>query len=103
MSLMELIRCGGKSTARAGCSGATEAALELLEREPMLAQEVRATDGAMPLHMSLIHGSDDVLVLRLLQLHPEAARHPDKNSNRPINIAMQNERSNVVVSKLLAA
>ena len=100
---MELIRCGGKATARPGSAGATEAALQLLERLPTLAEEVRETDGAMPLHMSLIHGSDDVLVLRLLELHPGAARHPDKNSNRPINIAMQNERSNLVVSKLLAA
>lgn len=103
MSLMELIRCGGTATARAGSVGATEAALSLLERIPDLAQEVRHTDGAMPLHMSLIHGSDDALVLRLLELHPAAARHPDKGNNRPINLAMQNERSNVVVSKLLAA
>ena len=101
MSLSELIKCGDRSKPSPS-GGATAAALALLEREPELAKQMLA-DGSLPLHLSLVQDSEDALVLKLLDLHPEAARHPDKNSNRPINIAMAHGRGTLVVSRLLAA
>ena len=106
MSLVDLIKCGEPSATwgqRRSRTPATEAALQLLEREPELAQEARDLDDALPLHMAFIYGSADELVIRLLETFPAAARRPDKNGNRPINIATQNARSQQVMRCLLAA
>lgn len=106
MSLVDLIKCGEQSASwgqRRSRTPATEAALQLLEREPTLAQEARDLDDALPLHMAFIYGSADELVLRLLEAFPEAARRPDKKGNRPINIATQQARSQQVMRCLLAA
>ena len=105
MTLPELVKCGEQTSfgKRRTRLPATEAALRLLDREPALAQQVRESDGATPLHMCFIYGAADELVLRLLAIFPEAARVPDKSGNRPINIAMQHARSAEVVRALLAA
>mmetsp|Transcript_9511 Transcript_9511/g.19238 ORF Transcript_9511/g.19238 Transcript_9511/m.19238 type:complete len:257 (+) Transcript_9511:163-933(+) len=105
MSLVDLIKCGEQNAwdQRRSRAPATEAALRLLELDPTLAQEARALDEALPLHMAFIYGSADELCIRLLEVFPEAARRPDKKGNRPINIAAQHNRSQQVMRCLLAA
>lgn len=73
--------------------------LPLITKES--AEESR--DGYLALHLAAEVGASEVVVSKLLDVYPDAARRPTLSQKLPLHLAIEHSASDAVVSRLLCA